>query len=201
MYEKTATDTKNKNLCSHISDTNISQRCRENIDANILSEITKNNTANEQICSKLENNFQKECKKLIENYKMEATYTETITKENIEQCQMIGDTKLTLKCRDEILYKKALKENLDTLCSQIQDINQRNFCLSSTQNQKDAKNFEVAIQNNHIEICNSIINTDLKNRCYDIITLSIIQKTKNIELCKTLKNTGSIKTCEQISKL
>lgn len=201
IFEKTALNAKNKNLCENISETSTKQRCRENIDANLLIEITKNQNANTENCSKLENSFRIECEKLIEYYKTEAQYAEAVKNTDLSACAELNEDNLKKKCQDEIIFKKSTTENLNALCQYISDIDQKNLCLQTTQNNQDNNIFQIATSTDNINLCENISNSAVKYRCHDIITLSLVKKTKNPELCKALKNTENLQICEQIPKL
>lgn len=201
MYEKTALDANNKILCEQIANENIKQRCRENIDANILMEMTKNHSANPENCKKLENNFREECEKLIENYQTEAIYADAIQKENLIACGELNEENLKKQCHDEIIFKKSISENTQTLCTYISDDERKKICIQTTQNQQDNTIFQIATASNNIAICENIKNTDMKDRCHDIIILAIVKQNKTSEPCKNLKNQENTKICEQIPKL
>ncbi len=198
LYEKTAIDAKNKNLCKNIANEEIAQRCRESIDASILAEISKNYSASAEVCAKLENTFQEECNKLINNYEIEVSYSEAIKKQDIALCAIIGESSLEQKCRNNIIANKAITEGNVLMCEYISDTNQKQNCLENTQLQRDTQLFEIATNSDNINLCNRITIESIQHRCNDIVILSITKKTKNTSLCQNLKNKENISICQKL---
>lgn len=198
MLEKTATEAKNKNLCSTIQDAEIGTRCRESIDAKNFSEIVKENSANIQSCSTLEGNFRTECMKLIENYKTEETYIAATTSNNIVRCNLLAEKNLQTKCQDEIIKSLAEKEKNTALCGNIQNGDLRQECVKRTISSRDMQLFEQAASSDNIELCASISDGNIKARCQDVVIIGIVRKTKNASLCNNLINTDSKAICQKI---
>ena len=199
MYEKTAKETKNKNLCKIISDETISERCRENIDGIIFGEIIANNSASPATCATLEKSFLTQCQSLIKNYTYEQQYLEAIKSQNIANCGYLPEKNLAQKCQDEIIEILAEKENLPRLCERISDAEKKMQCFTRTVIQRDNATFNLATEQENLDMCQTISSENIKNRCNDIIVLSKVQKTKNTELCKNLKNQENVAICQKIS--
>lgn len=197
-FEKTAIDTKNKNICKNIADNDIAQRCRESVDAGILAEISKNNDASVEKCEKLEASFQVECNKMIANHEIELRYSEAVKSQEIGLCGIIGDEYLMQKCRNTIIANKALSEGNVLLCDYISDASEKKSCLEKTKLQKDSKLFETATNSDNLAMCENISQENIKHRCNDIIILSIVKKTKNTNLCQNLKNSENGAICQKL---
>lgn len=198
IFEKTAIDAKSKKICQNIQDETIKTRCNETIDANILAELSKNNTATAEQCEKMSENFQKECYKLIADYTLEIAFSEAIKTKNLAGCQTLQNADFITKCRDTIIGKMALEGENIGICEYISDENQRKNCTENTTIQKEKKVFNIATNTENISLCNTISMENLKNSCNDIIVLSLVKKQKNASLCQNLKNTENAVICRKI---
>lgn len=198
MFEKTANELKQKNLCYQISDPDIVQRCRENIDAQKLAEIAIKKTASIPRCNELEGNFQKECLKLIKSYETEAQYVKALKQKNIGLCNGL-DTEIAKKCRDEILSENAEKTHSLVMCSSISDAESRTACEKNIKIAQDSAYLEQATTGENSNICQNISTPEIQVRCRDIVILSIAKKTKNPTLCDGLSNHENISICKKVS--
>lgn len=196
IIEKNAIDKKNKILCNAIQDEKQKIACRETIDAQNLKKILQEWEITAKKCEELENNFKSECLKQIDIYKIEENYQKAINSENISLCQDIEDKNLKKNCQEKILIEKAIKEKNIFLCEYGSNEETKNNCRKKIIKNNDSQNLEIAIKTNNLQQCKNLSDEILQNSCNDIIIFDFVKKTKNISLCKSLKNKENIPICE-----
>lgn len=82
-------------------------------------------------------------------------------------------------------------------CLRIKDETKKTYCTSHISTKNDATLFKEYIASTNLNGCDTLSDENLKNRCHDIVTLTLVRTSKDSSLCQTLTNTGMIATCNQ----
>lgn len=187
-----------KQLCDRINEDRLKTRCKQDIDSVVLQSILSEKTATKDICNTLESGFKEDCLRSIDHSLDETTYLQALRTLDIQLCNKIGESSLKNTCQDTVLLERSQKEGQPNLCQTISDLEKRAFCLERSMTQNDIAVFQEATKKTDLNACAPIRDTNLKNRCHDVITLALVQSTKNVALCDTLKQTGNIAPCKRI---
>lgn len=186
-----------KFLCDVISDEVQAQYCRENIDEQKLVNLIETKTATDKSCKSLELKYQDSCVAAIARVDDNSILQSAVTDDNLEACQKLSTDELQYVCFDTILLKRALSSGDKNLCDYVRDETKKASCVSYTKTQDDNEVFKTAIIEKNLEMCTTIVNTSLKNRCHDSVILLQVRDTKNASLCDSLINTGTIESCKK----
>ena len=71
--------------------------------------------------------------------------------------------------------------------------------MSQTQKKDDNETFRTAITEKNLQMCTSISQSILADRCNDSVILLLVRDTHDQKLCDTLKNTASLDTCRKLA--
>jgi hypothetical protein len=200
IHQNIAIKGENKDACEKIQDITLEQYCRETIDEKKLQTLLTAGTLSANDCQSLEEKFQDTCRSSIQEDTDQAAYTKALWMNNIAYCTLIKDMTLRATCSDTILLKTALTNNAPENCEKIQDTAKKTYCTSHVASRNEAALFKEYIANSNLSGCATLSDTNLKNRCHDMVTLSLARTTQNASLCQTLTNTGMIAMCQQSAK-
>jgi hypothetical protein len=107
-----------------------------------------------------------------------------------EHCQSISNEKMRNDCLERIKIDQVLILEDDDLCSNIDNIDQKDICFSRLAERKD-----------DLSICEKIANQKIKNNCKDDVYFSRIIKNRekgeelDVELCNQIKEEFKRKMC------
>jgi len=186
-----------KFLCDAISDATQAQYCRENIDEQKLANLIETKTATDKNCKSLEPKYQDSCVAAIARVDDNSILQSAVTDDNLEACQKLSTDELQYVCFDTILLKRALSSGDKNLCDYVRDETKKASCVSYTKSQDDNEIFKTAIIEKNLEMCTTIMDVSLKNRCHDSVILLQVRDTKNAALCDSLINTATIESCKK----
>lgn len=198
VAESTALSTLNASICEYIQDATTKKRCLENIDAKKYENIIATKSYSEATCSELSGTFKSECLKMISTVDAEEAYYRAIKSGKIELCSLVTNERLYQNCRDTILGDVAIAQNSENFCMSILDQEKKNSCFARLAITRNNTLFENAVNTNNLQACESIADTEIRNRCHDIVVLSLVKITKNPSLCDTLTSISNRENCKRI---
>lgn len=187
----------NKTTCDTITDPAMIQHCRESIDEKVLQSTIEQGTATEAFCKTLEEKFQADCLAAVKENSDQAAYARALASNNLVYCTIITDATLKTTCSDTILLKLALTNNSASECNRIVDEGKRTYCTAHIESKNEATLFKEYIANSNLDGCATLSDSSLKNRCHDMVTLTLARTNKDPSLCNTLTNTGMTAMCQQ----
>ncbi len=191
--------TSNKVICDQIVD-NMDKhlRCIEDVDSNILNAILESDTADERVCDTLGDSFFRECITHIKKNKTAKNYTSTIDSIDKDDCTVSSDPKEKQKCQDNKLFEKAKKTSDVTTCTGIQDEEIKQKCIQQVSYTNDMVFFKSAKENKKLNICNKIVDTNMKVQCRDLVLLDMAQSAKNTAFCSSIQDETLKQECNSI---
>lgn len=192
-----ASKTENKAFCKNVSDPALGQSCREEIDEKLLTKAIESGNITREFCNTLEQKYIQNCLWNISKSNDTNLYTKALSSGNINNCTSISDEKLRSTCRDTILLKQALNTNSMAYCNMMQDPEKKDYCLSHIETKNESTLFKEYITTLNLDGCKNLTDINLKNRCNDMVVLSLARNNKDPGLCQTLSNTGMIAMCER----
>ncbi len=198
IMQNLATKQGDKSLCKNISDTTLQKNCESFVDESNLRIMMESGTLSENGCRNLSTEHQTSCFDALGKKNDANAYAKALASENLIYCSIINDMELKNTCSDSILMKQAISTNNKALCEKIVDTAKKSYCLSRVSTRNEAELFREYVTGTDPNACSSLSDMSLRNRCRDIVTLTLVRNSRDTSLCKTLTNTGMMISCQQI---
>lgn len=199
LAQSGAINSLDKTFCEKLIESNQVQACKENVDEKVLASITDPTTLTEEKCMTLEKKYQSACLDRIQKVDDNSILLSAISTDSLEKCQNLSIETLQATCFDTILLKRAIKSGDTSSCDLIRDDAKKATCMSQTQKKDDNETFRTAITEKNLQMCTSISQSILADRCNDSVILLLVRDTHDQKLCDTLKNTASLDTCRKLA--
>ena len=188
-----------KSLCTQITSEAQQLYCREEIDARVLTSLIETETATSTNCASLEAKHREACLASIVRIDDNAILQDAVRTDDLEACQQLSTEDLKYICFDTILMKRALISGDKNNCDYLHDEGKKATCIGHTSAQDDNEVFKKAIIEKSLPLCKTISNPLLTSRCHDSVTLLLVRDTKDVTLCDTLTNTGTLAACQKLA--
>lgn len=200
IAQHVATEQGSKSLCKKISDTTLQKNCESTIDESSLRVMMESGTLSENGCKNLGTEYQTSCFDALKKNNDANNYSKALASWNMVYCSIITEQNLKNTCSDSLLIKQAISGNNQTLCEKIVDPEKKSYCLSHVSVRSETELFRQYVTGTDLNACTSLSDSGLKNRCHDIVTLTLVRSSKDISLCQTLTNTGMTASCQQVAQ-
>jgi hypothetical protein len=187
-----------RSKCTNLIDDTLRLECIETIDMKTLSARVASGTTDDIFCQSLAESLQKKCRSHVLRKKDNTLYQDTVSSQNLSDCDQISDTNIQAECHDSIILERAFRENDMGSCTTLINPEKMKYCQNAFNTRNEMTRYQSAISSGDILSCNNLQSESLRSQCHDTLIIVKVRNTKDTLLCQSLYNTGSIRSCEDL---
>ncbi len=197
---KKAEEKWDKTLCDSISESGSILYCQESIDAKTLKIAQENQTVSPLLCNSLSQKYREICTTWLTQMNEKQIQNDAIRDNNQEWCELLSLESEKQNCLDILYLKQAIVQKDANLCESITQGEKKDYCQKMFEKQNIAELFKEYIGTNNLEWCQTLSDLSLKNKCNDVVVVSLARINKDWKLCETLTNTWMITNCQKVAQ-
>lgn len=197
---KKAEEKWDKTLCDSISESGSIVYCQESIDAKTLKIAQENQTLSPLLCNSLSQKYREICTSWLAQLNEKQIQSDAIRDNNVEWCELLSLESEKQNCLDILYLKQAIVQKDANLCESITQAEKKDYCQKMFEKQNTTQLFKEYIGTNNLEWCQTLSDLSLKNKCNDVVVISLARINKDWKICDSLTNTWMITNCQKVAQ-